>query len=62
VDRIEIAITPSMFDGFVLDATPTALAVGATAAWAEQRPNLLTLLPDEPPDSQHKLFLPVVRR
>jgi hypothetical protein len=51
-----------MFDGFVLDAAPTTLAVGATAAWLELQPNRFTGLPDEAPDGQHKLFLPVVRR
>ncbi|MBC8075238.1 MAG: hypothetical protein H7Y32_04105 [Chloroflexales bacterium] len=48
VERIEIAITPAMFDGFVLDATPTALPVGTTAAWVELRPNSFTRVPDAP--------------
>ncbi|MBC8075700.1 MAG: PKD domain-containing protein, partial [Chloroflexales bacterium] len=49
VERIEVAIAPAMFDGFVLNATPTALPVGTTAAWVELRPNSFTRVVDAPP-------------
>ncbi len=62
VERIEIAITPEMFAGFVLDATPTALPVGTTAAWTELRPNVFTLVPDVPPMTQTKVFMPMVQK
>ena len=62
VERIEIAITPGMFDGFVLDATPTVLPVGTTAAWSELRPNVFTLVPDAPPHSQNNVFVPLVQK
>ena len=47
--RIDIAITPEMFNGFVLDATPTTAPAGTTAAWVELRPGALTLVPDALP-------------
>lgn len=62
VARIEIAITPDLFAGFVLNPTPTALAVGTSAAWVEQRPQAFTLVPDIPPQGQNEVFVPVVRK
>lgn len=48
IERIEIAVTPAMFDGFVLDQTPAQLPSGTRAAWVELRPNAFTPLADEP--------------
>jgi hypothetical protein len=49
IERIEIAITPDMFDDLILDATPTPLAAGTTAAWAELRPGRFSVLTEAPP-------------
>lgn len=64
VERIEIAITSELFDGFVLDATPTALATGTSAAWVERRPGAFTPVQDEQPSpsQQHHVYLPSVQR
>ncbi len=47
--RIDIAITPEMFNSFVLDATPTTVPAGTTAAWVELRPGALTPVLDPVP-------------
>jgi hypothetical protein len=49
VERIEIAITPDMFDGPVLDTTPTPLASSTKAAWVELRPGRFSVVAEAPP-------------
>jgi hypothetical protein len=76
VERIEVAIAPELFAGFVLDAAPMALPAGAGTSWVEQRPGSFSRLVDvpeptptsTPPTSptpgeapaQHKVFVPLV--
>lgn len=48
IARIDIALEPNMFAGFVLDAAPTTTPAGTTAAWIESRPGLLTVVPEVP--------------
>jgi hypothetical protein len=57
VERIEIAITPDLFDGFVLDATPTTFVPGTTAMWAERRPHSFTRVAEG-----SEVFLPLVQK
>ena len=75
IERIEVALTPDLLDGFVLDVTPTPLPVGTNASWVEKRPGAFTRVVDAPPPTPtstpptstptgapepHKLFLPLV--
>jgi hypothetical protein len=77
IERIVIGITPAMFDGFVLDTTPTPLPVGSNVAWNERRPGAFTRIIDAPPPtpetpsptptppgppSAYRVYLPGVRR
>ncbi len=71
IERIEIAIAAGMFDGFVLDATPTPLSTGTNVAWTELRPNSFTRVAEEPspppsspspPPGTHKLFVPSAQK
>ncbi|NJM40963.1 MAG: hypothetical protein HC853_09415 [Anaerolineae bacterium] len=59
IERIEIALTPEMLAGFVLDAAPTNLPAGTTAKWAELRPGAFTPVPDPVPPTPTPTETPV---
>jgi hypothetical protein len=48
VERIEIALAPEMFNGFVLDAAPTTLPAGTLSKWIETRPGTTVFVPEPP--------------
>ena len=56
--RIDIALTPAMFEGFVLDSKVITTSVGTHHAWIETRPGVLT----EVPTAQWQVLLPFVSR
>lgn len=51
IDRIDIALSATMFEGLALNATPTTAPAGTQRNWVETRPGVLepvtwrTLLP-----------------
>ena len=49
IEGIEIAITPDMVNGLVLDATPTPRVSGTKVAWVELRPGRFSVLAEAPP-------------
>ena len=54
IERIEILLSPEMFDGFTLDSN-VSYPVGTTASWRESRPGHFGA-------NESKLFLPVILR
>jgi hypothetical protein len=70
IERIAIALTPELLDGFVLDAAPTALPVGTNVAWSERRPGAFMRIHDEPPPEpppptapdEYRLYLPGIQK
>jgi hypothetical protein len=55
VTRVDIALTPSMFAGFVLNPTALTATVGTHAAWVETRPGKLEFVPT-------RVLLPLIGR
>jgi hypothetical protein len=68
VERIDIAITPELFAGLVLDQPPPEIAVGTEAAWIELRPGVFAAAleppaPAPPPDeTPYTVHIPLAAR